>query len=146
MSNEMSCPEVEAAECRAKIELRGLRNCLMPRDDDALRKAMTLILVVGWLIWSIGLGTDTLNKGGAVLWGFTIYELFSFAVIYAFARLHDLEVKRLLGLEESASDKLDRWADDDDTARRRRREQTRERGGFRYGDDRQQDDTDDEAR
>lgn len=124
---------------RAKIELRGLRNCLMPRDDDYLRKATTLILVVGWLVWSIGLGTNTLNKGGAVLWGFTIYELFSFVVIYAFARLHDLEVKRLLGIEPSNREKLDRRERQDrqDSQDSRR---DRDRSGFRYGNDRRNDD------
>lgn len=108
--------------------MRALGHCLMPREEDLLQKATTLVLVTGWLVWSIGLGMETLSKGEVVLWGFTIYELFSFVVIYAFARLHDLEVKRLLGIEPSPREKLERMETD-----------RREKSEFRYGDDRQED-------
>ena len=85
---------------RLKIELLGLGKCVDPNNgtaaDAALRKWTTLVLITGWLVWSIGLSHGALQQGETVFMGWTIYQLFSLVVIYAFARLHDLEVERLL--------------------------------------------------
>lgn len=87
------------AEKRAEIELKALVTCLMPRnDDELLKRVITFLFVVGWLFWTAGLGLGIVDKGGSVLWDFTMYELVSFTVIYAFARMHDLEVHRLASL------------------------------------------------
>ena len=85
---------------RLKIELLGLGKCVNPSngtaEDAALRKWTTLLLMAGWLAWSIGKAGGALDAGPDVFMGWNVYTLFSFVVIYAFARLHDLEVDRLL--------------------------------------------------
>lgn len=129
MANET--PNPEHVESRAKTELLGLRNCLMPSDDDVLRRATTLILLVGWLGWTFGLGMDLFTEGGAVLGGFSVYQLVSFIVLYILGRMHDLEVKRILGLAPG---------DLGDPDRRERETERRDRGGFSYGNDRRDDD------
>lgn len=105
MTDATPSPSHRPLLCRAKTELRALGRCVMPHDGNShRRKATTLLLVAGWLVWSIGLAHGALERGETVMAGYTIYELFSFLVIYMFARLHDLEVSNLLGADLNTSD------------------------------------------
>ena len=69
----------------------------MPHENNShSRKLLTLLLVGGWLVWSMGIGHGTFVEGDELLMGFTTHDLVSILVIYLFARLHDLEVNMLL--------------------------------------------------
>lgn len=108
----------------------------MPRTDDDIRRSTTRLFVIGWLLWTFGIGAGILTQGDVVLQGFTIYQLTSFVVLYAFGRMHDLEVDKYLP-----------WLDhDDDSGGRQYIDRTRPgrhdagTGGFVFRDDREKDD------
>lgn len=90
---------------RARIELQALGRCMKPHAENShQRKLITIIMVVGWLIWSFGLAQGFFEAGPSVYGPFTIYQILSLLVMYAFARLHDLEVENLLPMLEEADD------------------------------------------
>lgn len=95
----------QTAMDRVAIELQALGRCMtLHEDNSALRKTATIVLLLGWLGWSIGIDHGTLTPGNSILWGHSAYHLFSYMTIYAFARLHDLEVKALLPVANGLND------------------------------------------
>lgn len=88
----------------------------MPHDENShLRKAMTLLLVTLWVAWSVGRAHGAIGTGGdVVLAGYTAYQMFTYATIYAFARLHHLEVQNILGSKLPVKQRQETGTDDGD--------------------------------
>lgn len=112
MTDDMATPKSHPAS-RIETEMRALGRCLMPHENNShTRKGVTLLLVAGWLGWSLGISHGSFARGDAVVAGYTAYQLFTYATIYAFARLHNLEVQNLLGGASTVNQPTDDNRDD----------------------------------
>ena len=81
---------------KAKCEFFALLCVFIPHPyNHKSEKAITVFLMVTWVTWSLGRESEFFEPGPEVIYWFTIYDLFSFVVIYIFARMHDVELERL---------------------------------------------------
>lgn len=129
----------KSIETRLKTEARTAFTCLMPRDDDDLRKEMLRLFVIGWFLWTFGIEAWILTRGPAVIGGFTFHTLIGFVVIYTFARLQKLEVERFIPwLDPSGKSGGRQYTDREQEAHDDREEGST--GGFVFSNDRDSDD------